>query len=96
MKKNTFLVGFTMLFGSLAFGAETPNPAAGAKSPPAYSVEQRQKMAEHHEKMAMCLKSDRPFPECRDEMMKSCKETMGKEGCPMMSGKSGHKMRHSM
>lgn len=45
--------------------------------------EQRQKMATTHEAMALCLKSERPLPECKDEMMKSCMDTMGKEGCHM-------------
>ena len=46
--------------------------------------EQRQTMAAAHEKMAACLRSDRPLSECRNEMMQACHKMMGKEGCPMM------------
>jgi hypothetical protein len=42
--------------------------------------EQRAKMAEHHQKMADCLKSDKPMDECHKEMKADC-EAMG-EACP--------------
>lgn len=55
------------------------------KAPPAApTAEQRQKMAEVHEKMAECLRSDRPIGECRREMMKACHDTLGADSCPMM------------
>ena len=66
--------------------------------------EERQEMAAAHEKMAVCLKSDRPIDECFKEMMDAHK---GRAHCPMMgdhckmdhgggmhqgkSGKKGHK-----
>ena len=55
--------------------------------------EQREKMAVSHEKMAVCLRSDKPMKECHEEMMKACTDTMGADACPMM----GHhkKMMHS-
>ena len=62
-----------------AAGPTTANP-----SPP--SKEQREKMAQAHEKMAACLRSDRPFPDCRQEMMQTCRDTMGGQGCGMMMG----------
>ena len=63
--------------------------AATAASPPttdntAPSKETREKMATLHEHMAACLRSDKAIAECRSEMMKSCREVMGKDGCPMM------------
>jgi len=36
--------------------------------------------------MAACLKSSRPIEECRAEMFKGCRETMGQTGCPMVGG----------
>jgi hypothetical protein len=46
-------------------------------------------MATVHQKMAECLRSDRPIAECRAEMMKSCKGVMGEAGCPMMGTMGG-------
>jgi predicted HAD superfamily phosphohydrolase YqeG len=50
--------------------------------------EQREEMAKTHEKMAACLRSDKPMMDCHKEMMESCK--MGKTSCPMM----GRGMKH--
>ena len=46
--------------------AERPAPA----DHPAPTKEQREKMAQAHEKLAACLRSDRPIDECHAEMMK--------------------------
>lgn len=62
-----------------AFGADKTKVKAAQMTP-----EQRQSMATSHEKMAVCLRSDRPFEDCKKEMMESCKDMMGKDGCPMM------------
>lgn len=62
-----------------AFAADAPQPAH-----PAPSKEMREKMATMHEQMASCLRSDKAVATCHDEMMKSCKDTMGEKGCPMM------------
>ena len=48
------------------------------------SKEMRDKMAAVHEKMAGCLRSDKPFVDCRAEMQQTCKTMMGEQGCPMM------------
>jgi len=45
---------------------------------PAPSKEMRAKMANAHEQMAACLRSDRPMVECHEEMMKQ-HEMMGHE-----------------
>jgi len=66
-------------------------PALAADPTP----EQRQKMAEVHQKMAECLKSTKPFSECREEMMQSCRGMTGEAACPMMGmgpGMKGHGM----
>ena len=80
-----------------AFAADPP--AAPHDTP---SKEMREKMASLHEQMAACLRSDKPIADCHSQMMKSCKETMGEKGCPMMghgmmgggSGKRNHMTPH--
>jgi hypothetical protein len=62
-----------------AFAAD---PGAGSATPP--GREAREKMAAIHQKMAECLRSERPFDECRAEMRSSCRETMSESRCPMM------------
>ena len=71
----------TMLIAgaSPVFAADEP-PAA----PAAPSKEMREHMAAVHEKMVACLRSDKEFAACRDEMQKNCQEMMGEQGCPMM------------
>lgn len=73
-----------LLLGGAALAAEPVQP------PPADpTAEQRQKMAAIHDRMAACLRSERPFAECRAEMHASCQQTMGGAGCPMMGGGMG-------
>lgn len=62
------------------------------KGPAAPSMEQRAKMAVVHEKMATCLKTEKPIEECHKEMWSTCQETMGKDQCPMMRGPMGGPM----
>jgi len=58
--------------------------------PPAPTAEQRQKMADIHQKMADCLRSDRPIAECRSEMATACHDMLGAGACPMMGqGRGG-------
>ena len=70
-----------------------PAHAADPKTAPpaAATAEQRQKMADIHQKMAECLRSDRPIAECRSEMAGSCHDSLGADMCPMM-GKGGGMM----
>lgn len=51
---------------------------------PEPTAEQRQKVAEVHQKMAECLRSTRPIAECRSEMAAAC-QGLGAGTCPMMS-----------
>jgi predicted HAD superfamily phosphohydrolase YqeG len=88
----------TILAFALFFAASTA-PAICAETMKAnhkmavmnMTPEQREEMAKTHEKMAACLRSDKPMMDCHKEMMESCK--MGKTSCPMM-GDMGH--MHSM
>jgi len=74
MKTRINITLVTLVFAtSFSFAAETST-----------SKEERKQMAEMHTKMAACLESDKPMSECQGEMMKSCKNMMGKTGCPMM------------
>lgn len=69
--------------------AATPPSAA----PATMTKETREKMAVLHEQMSACLRSDKPLADCHAEMRKSCKESLGDQGCPMMGmgmGKHSH------
>jgi hypothetical protein len=70
----------------LASGAARAADPAPQGAPPDPSPETRAKMAEVHERMAACLRSDKAIAECRAEMHAGCMATMGAEGCPMMGG----------
>jgi len=94
MNKFTLFLCVMSLSGNVAFGADSESKASHKKMPP-LTTEQRQKMADAHEKMAVCLRSDKPLNECQEEMMKACKKNMGKSGCSMMGGK-GMEMHHQM
>jgi hypothetical protein len=84
MTRFGLILGVVGLLSSAALAAETKPPAH-----PEMTRDQRNKMAEAHQKMATCLRSDRPLQECRQEMMRACRDTMGADGCPMMDG-MGH------
>jgi hypothetical protein len=73
-----------MAGASALFAADEP-PATPSKP----SKEQRERMAALHEKMAACLRSDKEFSVCRDEMRKSCQAMSGEQGCPMMGMEHG-------
>ncbi|HEX6507143.1 MAG TPA: hypothetical protein VF221_05870, partial [Chloroflexota bacterium] len=82
-----------LLFGAAAATlADTPTPVHRE-----ISKETREKMAQLHEQMAACLRSDKSVQECHSDMVKSCQEQLGDEGCPMMAG-PGHRLegRHRM
>jgi hypothetical protein len=89
--KNVFL-GLTLAIGMIASGAHAGDNSSGGKmSMKSMTPEQRLEMASMHEKMAQCLRSDKPMEDCHKEMMKSCEEKMGQGACPMM-GHHDHKM----
>jgi hypothetical protein len=47
-----------------------PAPPAHGGDHPAPTKQQREQMAEAHEKIAACLRSDQPINVCHEEMMK--------------------------
>jgi hypothetical protein len=69
------------------FAADEP-PAA----PAGPSKETREQMATLHENMAACLRSNKEFAVCRDEMQKNCRAVMGQQACPMMGAGGQHGM----
>ncbi len=96
MNKIVMFLFFVCMSGNVAVANDTGKSAPSKKmSMASMTTEQRQKMADSHDKMAVCLRSDKPVSDCHEEMMKACQEGMGKDGCPMMGGKGmhhGHKM----
>lgn len=69
----------TVLLGCTAMALA----AEPATSPTVPSKEMREKMATAHANMAACLRSDKPFADCQQQMHRHCAE-MGEQGCPMM------------
>lgn len=67
---------------SEARGADPAPPAAS--QPAAPTKEMREKMASLHEQMAACLRSDKSITECRQTLMRSCRDSLGPHDCPMM------------
>jgi len=53
------------------------------------SKDTREKMAQLHEQMAACLRSEKPVQVCHGEMMKSCQSQLGSEGCRAAHGMDG-------
>ena len=88
MKKLALLICVMSITGGFAHAddmnkANSSDHKKMASKMAVMTPEQRGKMADAHDKMASCLRSDRPMKDCHEEMMKSCQENMGKEGCPM-------------
>jgi hypothetical protein len=93
---QTLLCGVLMAAGTLAstaMAADAPPQQTneqGKTTPTPPTKEQREKMAQAHEKLAACLRSDRAIKECRQEVIKACQDA-GNE-CMM---RMDH-MRHGM
>ena len=80
----------SLLIGLSAALAQNPSPP----TPAAPSKATREKMATAHERMAACLRSDKPIAECHAQMMKGVGHVPGETGCPMMSaGMHGQMMQ---
>ncbi|MFZ9596639.1 MAG: PepSY domain-containing protein [Bdellovibrionia bacterium] len=83
-----FMILFGMLFTALV-------NAAGAASPeepglkPELTTEQRKKLAQFHEKMATCLKSNTSFSDCHKQMRTDCQSVIGHHACLMRGDAAG-------
>lgn len=76
-----WLAGAVLLTATaIALAAEPP----ATQSAP--SKETREKMATIHQNMAACLRSDKAFTECQQQMHQNCAAMMGEQGCPMGMG----------
>ncbi len=84
-------IGVILLTAAAVWAADPPASASTAQAAP--SKETREKMATLHEHMAACLRSDKSISDCRTEMMKSCRETIGPQGCQMMGKAHGGMMQ---
>ncbi len=73
-------LGAALLWGSCAPASP---PATGVAAP---SHAMREKMAQIHEKMAACLRSDRSIADCHQDMMNQCHQALGDQTCRMMQG----------
>ncbi|MBC7540359.1 MAG: hypothetical protein H7281_16165 [Bacteriovorax sp.] len=82
MKITIATIMILMAFATNSFGADKKKMKMMSMTP-----EQRQSMATVHEKMAACLRSDKAIEDCHKDMMQSCKDMMGADGCPMMDHK---------
>ena len=83
LKAVLFSSVFITNISSSATSAETNRKSDVTKPPTQMTKEERNKAADLHEKMASCLRSDRVLADCRQDMMKGCEDSMGKDGCPM-------------
>lgn len=80
----------SLMATSVSFASDGKKNKMGyQKMPMEMTKEQRQEMATHHEKMALCLRSDRTMADCQKEMRAACDEKMGMAGCPMMGEMRG-------
>ena len=82
MKWKMLLVAFVSVYGGGLAIAEDAKPTGEAGLKELSKVE-REKMATAHEKMAACLRSDKTWTECHDEMRGFCQENRGAGSCPM-------------
>ncbi len=93
--KSSFGALFTGMM--LMWGAAAEDSNTDRKLSSEVTIEQRNQMAQAHEKMAECLRSSKLLNQCRSEMRTNCKEVMGKDGCPMMGkGDSLEKLDESI
>lgn len=77
--RSGLLLAAMSVMGAVSLAATQPSPA-----PATVTKETREKMAVVHEQMAACLRSDKSLADCHAEMRKSCKESLGDQGCPGM------------
>ena len=74
-----WLASFILLAAGATIAAEPPPTDATGPT-----KEIRDKLATLHEQLANCLRSDKPIAQCHTEMMKSCQDMFGAQGCPML------------
>ena len=94
MKKR--LTSALFILAIVSFTAKAEKNEAMTKSERETHAVAHDKMADAHKQMAECLRSDRPFQECRDAYAESCRANHEGGFCPMMDGQGkgrGHRGR---
>jgi hypothetical protein len=88
---STFVLLFIL---SVSVGANGAGKSVTSKAPSHTSMtpEMKKDVAEMHQKMADCMKTDKSMEECRKDVMTNCPvaEAMGGH-CPLMDGMKGMK-----
>lgn len=85
MKSVIIFVALLMSAGT--FAADAPKKAEGKQAADEPSTELREKMAASHERLALCLRSDKKIEECHNEMREQCQDANEGYGCFMMGRK---------
>lgn len=88
-KRAGILIG-AMIVAAVAGSASAADQAPTSAEP---SKQAREQMAKMHEEMAACLRSEKSFEDCQNQMHQHCMKAMGEKGCPMMGTGMQHRMR---
>jgi len=80
-KRVRAIVAMTLLSAAACAFAAAPSAEP--------SKEVREKLAVLHDQMAQCLRSERSFAQCHDQMLESCRQ-LGPQSCPMMGAMGMH------
>lgn len=88
MKKYIITISMALAFSTGALAAESSQAQKDLQTVP--SKELREQMAQAHEKMATCLRSDVSVQDCHQQMREQCQDMKGDGGC--MMGKMGKGM----
>ena len=93
MKCKLFVIVTLFGLGVNTHAADKNAPQKPREAQQQESQNMRQQMAQAHEEMALCLKSDKNMNECRQEMQESCSTG---QGCMMMQRRQvrGHMKGH--
>ncbi|MGH8198914.1 MAG: hypothetical protein ACREVO_00870 [Steroidobacteraceae bacterium] len=92
MRLRALITGALLAAGAAAALAANP-PSASPIEP---NQTTRGKMAVIHEQMAACLRSTKSIYECRREMMRRCRKTLGSSYCSRRGGRMGPGMGMGM
>jgi len=90
--RSTLIPGALLVLGlsTPAMANEAAKEVASSKTEmPMMSADQRQKMANAHQQMADCLKSDKSMSECHEQMRSACSEASDKGACMGMGMMGG-------
>lgn len=88
MKKYIITMSMALAFSTGTLAAESSQAQKESQAAP--SKELREQMAQAHEKMAMCLRSDVSVQDCHQQMRAQCQDMKGDGSC--MMGKMGRGM----